>query len=235
MWFGVITIFPEMFVAIKNYGINKRAINHGLAQLNLYNPRDYTDDKHATVDDRPYGGGPGMVMKVEPLLHSINAAKMDSGHLKKLPVVCLSPQGKQIVQKDLRELVKQQDGVIFVCGRYEGIDERVCELAIDNEWSIGDFILTGGELAAMAFMDAIIRLIPGSLGDPDSFSEDSFGEDRLLDYPHYTRPQSIYGLDVPEVLLSGNHAAIANWRQEQRLMRTKVRRKDLLGEAKDEI
>ncbi len=235
MWFGVVSIFPEMFAAIKNYGINKRAINNGLAQLNLYNPRDYTRDKHATVDDRPYGGGPGMVMKVEPLLHAIVAAKRDGEKFQKLRVICLSPQGKRIVQEDLREIVKRQEGVIFVCGRYEGIDERICQLAINEEWSIGDFILSGGELAAMTFIDAIIRLIPGALGDPNSFAEDSFGEDKLLDYPHYTRPECIYDLKVPEVLLSGNHEAIANWRQEQRFKRTKMRRKDLLGEQEYEI
>ncbi len=230
MLFGAVTIFPQMFAAIKDYGITKRAINNGLAQLNLYNPRDYAVDKHGTVDDRPYGGGPGMVMKVEPLLHAINAAKED---LKKITnnyplVVCLSPQGKKITQQDLRQFIKQQNSVIFVCGRYEGIDERTYQLAINEEWSIGDFILSGGELAAMAIMDAIIRLIPGALGDPNSFNQDSFGEDGLLDCPHYTRPECIYDLKVPEVLLSGNHMDIFNWRQQQRLIRTKQRRKDLL-------
>lgn len=229
MWFGVVTIFPEMFAAIKDYGINKRAINRGLVELNLYNPRDYTLDKHGSVDDRPYGGGPGMVMKVDPLLNAVIAAKKQSKHLNKVPTIILSPQGRKIVQKDLRSIIKLQEGAIFVCGRYEGIDERFCELAIDDDWSVGDFILSGGELAAMTFIDAIIRLIPGVVGDPISLSEDSFGEDQLLDHPHYTRPKSICGLDVPEVLLSGDHQAIYNWRQEQRLFRTKARRKDLLG------
>ncbi len=231
MWFGAVTIFPEMFAAISNYGITKRAINSGLAQLNIYNPRNYTFDQRATVDDRPYGGGPGMVMKVEPLLGAINAAKQDlqrtNNDLKPV-VVCLSPQGKRISQKDLRQFVKQQSNIIFVCGRYEGIDERIYQLAIDDEWSVGDFVLSGGELAAMVFIDGIIRLIPGALGDPSSFSQDSFGEDLLLDFPHYTRPECIFGLKVPEVLLSGDHAAIGYWRQQQRLVRTTQKRKDLL-------
>lgn len=231
MWFGVITIFPEMFVVLKDYGISKRAINSRLAQLNLYNPRNYALDKHATVDDRPYGGGSGMVMKVEPLLDAIVAAKKASNdwNKKKILVIHLSPQGKKIDQQHLRTTIEQQNSIIFVCGRYEGIDERVCELAIDEEWSVGDFILSGGELAAMAFIDAMIRLIPGALGDPKSCVEDSFGSDKLLDYPHYTRPMVAHGKRVPEVLLSGDHQAIANWRQQQRLIRTKMRRKDLLG------
>jgi tRNA (guanine37-N1)-methyltransferase len=234
MWFGIITIFPEMFNAIKHYGINRRSIEKNLVQLNLYNPRDYTTDKHANIDDKPYGGGPGMVMKVEPLFKAIVAAKRDSKAFKKIKVINLSPQGKRITQKDLREFIEQQEGAILVCGRYEGVDERICELAVDEEWSIGDFVLSGGEVAAMAVLDAVIRLLPGALGDPDSFQEDSFGEDQLLDYPNYTRPQSIYGLSVPEVLLSGNHSVIANWRQQQRLVRTASRRKDLLGEQEYE-
>ena len=231
MWFSAVTIFPEMFAAINNYGITGRAINSGLAQLNIYNPRDYATDQHATVDDRPYGGGPGMVIKVEPLFSAIEAAKQGlqqtNNNLKPI-VICLSPQGKKITQQDLRQFIKQHDSVVFVCGRYEGIDERVYQLAIDDEWSVGDFILSGGELAAMVFIDAIIRLIPGALGDPGSFSQDSFGEDLLLDFPHYTRPECIFGLKVPEVLLSGNHADIQHWRQQQRLLRTTQRRKDLL-------
>lgn len=238
MWFGVVTIFPEMFNAINNYGITKRAITNNLVKLNLYNPRNYTNDKHATVDDRPYGGGPGMVMKVEPILQAINHAKSDfislNANFSAPNVVCLSPQGKKINQAYLREYTKQYNNIIFICGRYEGIDERIYPLAINEEWSIGDFVLSGGELAAMAFIDAIIRLIPGALGDPSSFLEDSFGDDSLLDYPNYTRPQSIYGLKVPEVLLSGNHAAIIEWRSQQRLMRTITKRKDLLSNILDQ-
>ena len=232
MWFGVVTIFPEMFTALKDYGINKKAIQNEIINLNLYNPRDYALDKRATVDDRPYGGGPGMVMKVEPLMQAINHAKQDSRHLNNKPkVVLLSPQGCKIVQQDLTSVVKLHQGVIFVCGRYEGIDERLCDLAIDEEWSIGDFILSGGELVAMAFIDAMIRLVPGVLGDPNSLLEDSFYDyqEQLLDHPHYTRPECIYNLQVPEILLSGDHKAIAAWRRDQRLSRTKERRKDLLG------
>lgn len=231
MWFGAITIFPEMFNAIINYGITKRAVNSGLTKLTLYNPRNYTTDRHATIDDRPYGGGPGMVMKVAPLFNAINAAKQDlqqtNKYFKPL-VVCLSPQGKKITQADLRQYIERQDSIIFVCGRYEGIDERIYQLAIEEEWSIGDFILSGGEIAAMAFLDAMIRLIPGVLGDAASLEQDSFGEDLLLDYPHYTRPECIFDLKVPEILLSGNHLDIMNWRQQQKLIRTKIKRKDLL-------
>lgn len=231
MWFGVITLFPEMFNAIKHYGINKKAIKNNLVTINLYNPRDYTLDRGSRVDDRPYGGGPGMVMKVEPLMGAINQAKQDSRHLKVSPrVVLLSPQGTKIRQKHLINVAKMLQGLIFVCGRYEGVDERLCDLAIDEEWSIGDFVLSGGELVAMAFMDAMIRLIPEVLGDRNSLIEDSFYNEtnQLLDHPHYTRPRCIYNLQVPEILLSGDHQAIAAWRQEQRLIRTKKRREDLL-------
>lgn len=237
MLFSIVTIFPEMFQAITNYGITKRTLDNKIAKLQLYNPRDYSTNKHFTVDDRPYGGGPGMVMKVEPMLAAINAAKQDLQNINlnsKPLVICLSPQGTKITQKHLRQCIKKQDSIIFVCGRYEGIDERIHQLAIDEEWSIGDFILTGGELAAMAFVDALIRLIPGALGDPGSFEQDSFGEDLLLDHPHYTRPQCIYGLNVPEVLLSGNHGDILNWRQQQRLIRTTNKRKDLLNLLNEE-
>lgn len=231
MWFGVISIFPEMFTAIRNYGINKKALERNLVQVNTYNPRDYTIDKHARVDDKPYGGGPGMVMKVEPLLKAVLAAKEDSTkqNCKKVCVISLSPQGKRINQKNIREIIATQEGVIFICGRYEGIDERLHQLIVDQEWSIGDFILSGGELAAMTFIDCMIRLVPGALGDISSSLEDSFGEDNLLDHPHYTRPQTISGLNVPEVLLSGNHSRIATWKREQKLLRTKTRREDLLS------
>jgi tRNA (guanine37-N1)-methyltransferase len=235
MWFGVISIFTEMFNAIKDYGINKRAIDRNLVQLNLYNPRHYTTDKHSKIDDKPYGGGPGMVMKVEPLLKAVLAAKQDfTKQNQKEPVVVISltPQGKKITQKHLREILTRQKGIIFICGRYEGIDERLEQLIVDQEWSIGDFVLSGGELAAMAFIDGIIRLVPGALGDFSSSLEDSFGEDNLLDYPHYTRPRNIYGLNVPEVLLSGNHSNIANWKKEQKILRTKMKREDLLSKEK---
>lgn len=232
MWFGVITIFPEMFAAVRDYGINKKAIKNNLVNLNLYNPRDYIVDKKSRVDDRPYGGGPGMVMKVEPLMRAIEHAIEDSRHLNVRPkVVLLSPQGYRVTQQSLIDFVKLNKELIFVCGRYEGIDERLCNLAIDEEWSIGDFVLSGGELAAMAFIDAMIRLVPGVLGDPNSLLEESFYDhkEQLLDHPHYTRPECIYNLQVPDVLLSGDHQAIAAWRREQRMLRTKERRKDLLG------
>lgn len=232
MWFGIVTIFPEMFSAITTCGITKKALQNQLIQLKLYNPRHYSNNKHASVDDRPYGGGPGMVMKVEPILAAINAAKLELEQIKpdsKPLIVYLSPQGTKITQQYLRTCTKQQDSIIFICGRYEGIDERLHQLTIDEEWSIGDFILTGGELAAMAFVDALSRCIPGVLGDPASFAHDSFGEDFMLDYPQYTRPQCIYGLTVPEVLLSGNHKDILKWREEQRVVKTATKRKDLLN------
>lgn len=231
MWFGIVSIFPEMFNAIKNYGINSKAIKNNLFNLSLYDPRDYILEQKSRVDDRPYGGGPGMVMKVEPLIKAINHAKKDSCHLKIKPkVILLSPQGTKITQKHVINVTKVLSGLILVCGRYEGVDERLCHLAIDEEWSIGDFVLSGGELAAMVFMDAMIRLIPGVLGDHNSLLEDSFYDDKeqLLDHPHYTRPRCIYNLQVPEILLSGDHKAIAAWRKEQRLLRTKQRREDLL-------
>lgn len=237
MWFSIITIFPEMFNAIIKYGVTKRALNNQLIQLKLYNPRNYSNNKHANVDDRPYGGGPGMVMQVEPIFKAVNAAKLDITQSKpnaKPLIVYLSPQGTKINQQHLRTCVTQHSNIIFICGRYEGIDERLHQLTIGEEWSVGDFILTGGELAAMVCIDAISRLIPGVLGDPASCRQDSFGEDFLLDYPQYTRPQCIYGISVPEVLLSGNHQDILKWRQKQRVIKTTNKRKDLLNFMNEE-
>ena len=220
----VITLFPDLVRALGEGGITGRAMERGLLDLKVWNPRDYTHDRHRTVDDRPYGGGPGMVMKVEPLRAAIQAAR--AAHPSVGPVIHLSPQGRRLDQRGVHELAARPR-LILVAGRYEGIDERLVELEIDQEWSIGDFVLSGGELAAMVVIDAVTRLLPGALGDEDSALQDSFA-DGLLDYPHYTRPEVIDGLRVPEVLLGGNHQAIDRWRRKQALGRTWLRRPDLL-------
>ena len=224
MKIALITLFPEMFKAITDYGISGRAVNQGLLEISSFDPRDFTDDPHATVDDRPYGGGPGMVMMIEPLRKAISAAK---DWIQGEPlVVYLSPQGKVLQQSAVNQFATQQS-LILIAGRYEGIDERLIELEVDQEWSIGDYVLSGGELPAMVFMDALIRQLPGALGHKESASQDSFAEG-ILDCPHYTRPDKYEGLDVPEVLLSGNHEKIRQWRLKQSLLRTKQRRPDLL-------
>lgn len=222
MRFDVITLFPEMFDAIR-LGVTGRAIDKGLAKLVLWNPRDYTEDVHQTVDDRPYGGGPGMVMKVEPLLAAIQAAKAQNPTSK---VVYLSPQGQRFVQATALAAT-QTSGIILIAGRYEGIDERVIHSFVDEEWSLGDFVLSGGELPAMVVIDSMIRLLPGALGHAESAEQDSFS-DGLLDCPHYTRPENIMDQDVPSVLLSGDHEKIRLWRLQQALGRTWLRRPDLL-------
>jgi tRNA (guanine37-N1)-methyltransferase len=222
MRFDVITLFPEMFDAIR-LGVTGRAIDKGLAELVLWNPRDYTEDVHQTVDDRPYGGGPGMVMKVEPLLAAIQAAKAQSPTSK---VIYLSPQGQRFVQATATAAT-QTGGIILIAGRYEGIDERVIHSFVDEEWSLGDFVLSGGELPAMVVIDSMIRLLPGALGHAESAEQDSFS-DGLLDCPHYTRPENILDQDVPSVLLSGDHEKIRLWRLQQALGRTWLRRPDLL-------
>lgn len=228
MWCGVVTLFPGMFEALTEYGVTGRAIAKQLITLQLQNPRDFATDIHKTVDDRPYGGGPGMVMKVEPLRAAIKAMRMQVGNPDvATKVIALSPQGKRVTQSDVAELVQNYQNVIFVTGRYEGIDERLYELEVDAQWSIGDYVISGGELAAMVVIDAMARLVPGVLGHPESAQQDSFSAG-LLDCPHYTRPDVIDGLAVPEVLLSGDHARIEAWRQEQRLERTKLHRPDLL-------
>lgn len=220
----VISIFPEMFAAISQYGITSRAVKQGLLQLNCRQLRDYTDDRHQTVDDRPFGGGPGMVMKIKPLEEALVAAKADAGDAAK--VIYLSPQGRQLNQQGVRELAGEQ-ALILIAGRYEGIDERFIEAHVDEEWSIGDYVLSGGELPAMVLIDAVTRLLPGALGHADSAEEDSFS-DGLLDCPHYTRPEVYEGKRVPDVLLSGNHEHIRRWRLQQSLGRTWERRVDLL-------
>lgn len=224
MWIGVITLFPEMFKAITEFGVTSRAIKHELLQLHCWNPRDFTHDKHKTVDDRPYGGGPGMLMMVQPLRDAIQAAKAEAGDGAK--VIYLSPQGRKLNQAGVEQLAKNQK-MILVCGRYEGIDERVIETEIDEEWSIGDYVLTGGELPAMTLIDAVSRFVPGVLGKQASAKEDSF-VDGLLDCPHYTRPEVLDGLVVPPVLISGNHEEIRKWRLKQSLQRTWLRRPELL-------
>lgn len=228
MKFSIVTLFPDMFKAITESGITSRAVKNGLIELDYVNPRDFTHDVHRTVDDRPYGGGPGMLMLVEPLLASILQAKQNlaAKGIEQAKVIYVSPQGRRFDQHAARAF-SEQPGMIFLCGRYEGIDERVIELAVDEEWSIGDYVLSGGELPVMAMIDATARLLPGVLGHKDSASEDSFFEG-LLDCPHYTRPEDYQGRVVPPVLLSGNHAAIRRWRLKQSLGRTWQRRPDLL-------
>jgi len=220
---GVITLFPEMFAALQVGGVTARALTQGLFTLNCWNPRDYTHDKTRRVDDRPYGGGPGMVMQVQPLRDTLRAAKATFNHAH---VIYLSPQGRPLTQQGVTELLARPE-LLLVAGRYEGIDERVLEHDIDEEWSIGDYVLSGGELPAMVLIDALARQLPGALGHDDSAANDSFYSG-LLDHPHYTRPETIDGQTVPTVLLQGHHAQITQWRQQQALLRTWRKRPDLL-------
>ncbi len=224
MRFDIVTLFPGMFEAVEGYGITGRAMKSGLLQLKTWNPRDYTHDRHRTVDDRPYGGGPGMVMLAEPLQAAIRDAKEDDA--ARARVIYLSPQGRPLDQQKLAELARQQR-IILLAGRYEGIDERLIQSEVDEELSLGDYVLSGGELAAMVVIDGVTRLLPGALGHEDSAQQDSFAAG-LLDYPHYTRPERLGGMVVPKVLLSGDHRAIARWREKQALGRTWQRRPDLL-------
>lgn len=223
MRFDVITLLPEMMEAL-TVGVIGRAQQQGLIQLKLWNPRDYTEDVHKTVDERPYGGGPGMVMKVAPLDAAINDAKQESPSAK---VIYLSPQGEPLTQK-MASSLSQAGNLILLCGRYEGIDERLIKHQVDQEISIGDYVLSGGELPAMVLIDTVSRLLPGVLGHVDSAEQDSF-VDGLLDCPHYTRPEILDDEKVPQVLLSGNHAAIEQWRLQQSLIRTRHRRPDLFN------
>lgn len=224
MWFGVVSLFPEMFRAITEQGVTGRAVKAGLIELQTWNPRDFTHDRHRTVDDRPYGGGPGMLMKVQPLRDAIHAAKAAAGGDAK--VIYLSPQGRPMDQRGVEELAENQH-LVLICGRYEGIDERVIQTEIDEEWSIGDYVLSGGELPAMTMIDAVSRMVPGVLGKQASAEQDSF-VDGLLDCPHYTRPEVLDGLTVPPVLLSGNHEHIRRWRLKESLGRTWQRRPELI-------
>ena len=233
MQIGVVTLFPEMFAALTDYGISSRAIQNELVSLGFWNPRNYATDKHRMVDDKPFGGGPGMLMKTEPLVASIQAAKEGvrqgplAQEMQQAKVVYLSPQGKPLKQAHIAELAKRPN-MVLVCGRYQGIDTRVIESEVDEEWSLGDFVISGGELAAMALIDAMIRLQPGALGDEGSAVEDSFANG-LLHSPEYTRPKEFEGRKVPSILLSGDHEAIRVWRLKQSLGSTWLKRPDLLG------
>ncbi|NOX09413.1 MAG: tRNA (guanosine(37)-N1)-methyltransferase TrmD [Gammaproteobacteria bacterium] len=220
----VITLFPEMFRSVTESGVTGRALQRGLFAFESWNPRDFTTNKHRSVDDRPYGGGPGMVMQVEPLRAAIQAAKQADN--EPAHVIYLSPQGRTLDQQGVQELA-QRKRLLLVAGRYEGVDERLLQQDVDEEWSIGDYVLSGGELAAMVLIDAVARMLPGVLGHEDSAEFDSF-MNGLLDYPHYTRPEQIDGVAVPDVLLQGNHAEIERWRHQQSLGRTWLRRPDLL-------
>lgn len=224
MWVGIISLFPEMFRAVTEFGVTGQAVKKGLLEVETWNPRDFTHDKHRTVDDRPYGGGPGMLMMVQPLRDAIHAAKNAANG--KTKVIYLSPQGRKLDQAGVEELA-QNENLILICGRYEGVDERIIQTEVDEEWSIGDFVLSGGELPAMTLVDAVSRFVPGVLGDFASAEEDSFANG-LLDCPHYTRPEVLDGLDVPAVLKSGNHKDIRRWRLKQSLGRTWLRRPELL-------
>ena len=224
MRIDLITVFPEWFDAVLNLGVVGRAVRAGQVQVCFWNPRDYTHDRHRTVDDRPYGGGPGMVMLAEPLARAVHAAKAGDETAR---VSYLSPQGAVFDQHHARALAARQR-LILLCGRYEGIDERLLQNEVDEEWSVGDYVLSGGEPAAAVMMDAIIRLLPGVLGDERSAQQDSFMAG-LLDCPHYTRPEVYAGEPVPPVLLSGHHGEIERWRLKQALGRTYLRRPDLLS------
>ncbi len=228
MQIEVISLFPEMFTALTDHGITSRARQRGLYQLTLTNPRQYTQDVHHTVDDRPYGGGPGMVMLAEPLAAAITDAKARLQAQGLTPrVIHLSPRGPALTHAKVMEL-KECSGLLLLASRYEGVDQRVLDTLVDEELSIGDYVLSGGELPAMVLLDAIIRQLPGALGDADSAQEDSF-VNGLLDYPHYTRPEEFAGLKVPEVLLSGHHEKIRQWRLQQSLLLTRAKRPDLLA------
>lgn len=228
--FDVVTLFPEMFDAVTDSGVTGRARERKLFELVLWNPRSYAANSYRTVDDRPYGGGPGMVMMAAPLEKAASAARQrqKSAGAKRSRAVHLSPQGRRLDHQAVMELAAL-DGLVLLAGRYEGVDERVIARAVDEEISIGDYVLSGGELAAMVVIDAIVRQIPGALGDADSAGQDSF-VNGLLDCPHYTRPEVYEGVPVPQVLMSGNHADIARWRLKQALGRTWQRRPDLLEE-----
>ncbi|MCB1618418.1 MAG: tRNA (guanosine(37)-N1)-methyltransferase TrmD [Pseudomonadales bacterium] len=228
MWFGVVTLFPELLQPVLTLGVTGRAIVQGLLQVECWNPRQFTSDLHQTVDDRPYGGGPGMVMKVAPLQAAIGAARAVAP--KPPSVVYLSPQGRRIDQSML-ERCAGMEAVLLLAGRYEGVDERLIDLEVDEEWSLGDFVLSGGEIAAMALIDGGARLLPGALGHAQSARCDSFSTG-LLDHPHYTRPECHQGAAAPQVLLSGDHGAIERWRRQQALVRSWLRRPELLKECR---
>ena len=232
MQFDVVTLFPEMFAALTQSGVTRRAFEQGKCGLSLWNPRDFTTDNHRTVDDRPYGGGPGMVMMARPLEATINAAKQRQTALGLAAprVVFMSPQGRPLTHERVTQL-KAEPGLVILCGRYEAVDQRLLDRCVDEEISVGDFVLSGGELPAMALMDAVIRLLPGVLNTEASAIEDSF-VNGLLDSPHYTRPETYEGMTVPPVLMGGNHAEIVKWRRQRMLEATATKRPDLLVSAR---
>jgi tRNA (guanine37-N1)-methyltransferase len=232
MQFDVVTLFPEMFAALTQSGVTRRAFEQGKCGLSLWNPRDFTSDNHRTVDDRPYGGGPGMVMMARPLEATINAAKQRQTELGLAAprVVFMSPQGRPLTHARVTQL-KAEPGLVILCGRYEAVDQRLLDRCVDEEISVGDFVLSGGELPAMALMDAVIRLLPGVLNTEASAIEDSF-VNGLLDSPHYTRPETYEGMAVPPVLMGGNHAEIVKWRRQRMLEATATKRPDLLVSAR---
>jgi len=225
MQIDVFTLFPEVILPYLNISILQRARENGLLHVDIHNIRDYTHDKHHVTDDAPYGGGGGMVMKVEPIFEAVESVL---GDLPSCPVILMSPQGRPFTTAVAQELAALPR-IALLCGRYEGVDERVCEHLVTDQISVGDYVLTGGELPALSIIDAVTRFVPGALGDPDGAYDDSFGNG-LLEYPHYTRPEEFRGWRVPEILLSGNHAAIAKWRKEQSLARTRLHRPDLLDD-----
>jgi tRNA (guanine37-N1)-methyltransferase len=232
MQFDVVSLFPEMFAALTQSGVTRRAFEQQRWGLSLWNPRDFTTDRHRTVDDRPYGGGPGMVMLAKPLEATINAAKQRQAGMG-LPaprVVFMSPQGKPLTHERVMAL-KDEPGLVILCGRYEAVDQRLLDRVVDEEISLGDFVLSGGELPAMALMDAVVRQLPGVLGDDASAVEDSF-VNGLLDSPHYTRPEVYEGVAVPPVLMGGNHAEITKWRRQRMLEATARKRPELLDKAR---
>ncbi|MCE9551359.1 MAG: tRNA (guanosine(37)-N1)-methyltransferase TrmD [Betaproteobacteria bacterium] len=231
MHFDVITLFPEMFDAITQYGVTRRAAEQGKFVLHTWNPREFTSDKHRSVDDRPYGGGPGMLMLAEPLAQAIATAKQSQAQtgVVKSCVIHLSPQGRQLTHEVVKELLERNEGLVLLASRYEGVDERLIRQHVDEELSIGDYVLSGGELAAMVLIDSLVRHLPGVLGDAESAQQDSFVAG-LLDCPHYTRPEIFEGEGIPEILLSGHHAEIEKWRLKQSLGRTWQRRPDLLAQ-----
>jgi tRNA (guanine37-N1)-methyltransferase len=227
----LVSLFPELIHQAASFGVLGRAIKQQQLTLTCFNPRDYAEDKHRTVDDRPYGGGPGMLMKVEPLYKAIMAAKESSSSNAK--VVYMSPQGQRLNQQVLVSEAATANDLILIAGRYEGIDERIIEALVDEEWSIGDYVISGGEFATLVVVDAVTRLIPGVLGDDDSALQDSFMQG-LLDHPHYTRPEKVNEQSVPDVLLSGDHKAIRRWRLKQALGRTWSRRPDMIDAIKED-
>ncbi|RJG08055.1 tRNA (guanosine(37)-N1)-methyltransferase TrmD [Noviherbaspirillum cavernae] len=233
MQFDVVTLFPEMFAALTQSGITRRAFDQQKCSLSLWNPRDFTNDNYRTIDDRPYGGGPGMVMLAKPLEAAINAAKSRQRHsgLVSPRVIYLSPQGRALTHQRVMQLVAEP-GLVLLCGRYEAVDQRLLDRCVDEEISLGDFVLSGGELPAMALMDAVIRQLPGVLNDDASAVQDSF-VNGLLDCPHYTRPEVYEDVAVPSVLLGGHHAEIEKWRRERALEVTARKRPDLIAQARE--